>query len=315
MAVLIGKNSQNRISKGIAGLILLTLFTGCGQPQLPAIRVDGSSTVFQISAAASELIAETHPEINVVVKHSGTSSGMSKFLLEEVDICNASRQITPTEVELAESSGIEILEFAVALDGIAIAVNPKNDWVDSLTVEQLKTIWQPEATDQLMRWNQADPEWPDLEMKLYGPGTASGTFEYFTSAINGKQKASRSDYTASENDNTLVNGVAGDRGSLGYFGLAYYLENTDKLKLVAIDGGNGPVEPNEQTVKAGSYAPLSRPLYIYVNKKLLSRPEGKTFIQFYLENAAQMATLAKHVDAPEAMLKENLELLAAAIQN
>ncbi len=298
-----------------AWLLFSLLTVGCGQPHAPSIRIDGSSTVFPISAVASELVAEVHPEIDVVVKHSGTSSGMSKLLLEEVEICNASRQMTPSEVELAKSRGVEFLEFTVALDGIVVAVNPENDWVDSLTVDQLKNIWRPESTESLTRWSQANPSWPDVEFKLYGPGTASGTFEYFTTAVVGRQKASRSDYTASENDNTLVNGVAGDLGSLGYFGLAYYLENTDRLKLLSIDNGNGPVKPNEQTVRDGSYAPLSRPLFIYVNKKLLSREEGRTFVEFYLEKANELASLAKYVEAPDSTLEENKELLAMALSS
>ena len=294
-------------------LFVLASCSNSNTPQGGTIRIDGSSTVYPISAVASELISEVQPEINVVVKQSGTSSGMSKFLLREIDICDASRKIMKIELEKAAGAGIEVLEFTVALDGIAITVNPENDWVDSITVEQLKTIWKPEATDQVKKWSQVNPEWPDEEFKLYGPGTASGTFEYFTEEINGDKKASRSDYTASENDNTLVRGVTGDKGSLGYFGLAYYLENSDKLKLIAVDGGNGPVKPSEETVKDGSYTPLSRPLFIYVNKELLERPEGKAFVEFYLKNASKMAVQAKYVAAPEAVHEANAELLKTTL--
>jgi phosphate transport system substrate-binding protein len=290
--------------------------SGTQAPAAPlsgTIRIDGSSTVFPISAVASEMVAELHRDINVVVKQSGTSSGMGKFLLGEVDICDASRKIKDSELQQAQAQGIEVLEFTVALDGIAIVVHPKNDWVDTLTVEQLKSIWQPEATGETMLWNQVNPKWPEEAFKLYGPGTASGTFEYFTEVINGKKKASRSDYTASENDNTLVNGVAGDKGSLGYFGLAYYLENADKLKLIAVDGGQGPVQPSDATVKDGSYAPLSRPLFLYVNKQLLKRPEGKAFVEFYLQNASEMAVLAKYVEAPPAVQQANAEVLKTAL--
>ena len=213
------------------------------------IRIDGSSTVFPISAVAAELFAEVHPNVNVSVALSGTSSGMGKFLLKEIDICDASRGIKDSEVEKARKVGIEFIELTVALDGIAVVANPGNDWVSTMTVEQLKTIWQPEATDNIKSWSQVEPDWPEKEFKLYGPGTASGTFEYFTEVINGKKKASRSDYSPSENDNMLVRGVAGDDGALGYFGLAYYLENSDKLKLIAVDGGNGPVKPSDETVK------------------------------------------------------------------
>jgi len=291
---------------------------GCTQsdgPTIEAIRIDGSSTVFPISAVASERFAAEHPGVKVPVKQSGTSSGMSKFLLREIDICDASRQIKEVELEKAAGAGIEVLEFVVALDGIAVTVHPENDWVDMLTIEQLKALWKPEATDQVTKWSQINPQWPDEKLKLYGPGTASGTFEYFTKEINGKKKASRSDYTASENDNTLVRGVSGDKGALGYFGLAYYLENTDKLKLLAIDGGDGPVKPNVETVKNGSYRPLSRPLYIYVNKELLDRPEGREFVEFYLEHASEMAAQAKYVAAPGAAHQSNAELLESALED
>lgn len=279
------------------------------------IRIDGSSTVFPISAVASEMIAEVHPDINVVVKQSGTSSGMGKFLLGEVDICDASRKIKDSELDEAKAKGMDVLEFTVALDGIAVVANPQNDWVDTMTVAQLKSIWQPEATGETMKWNQVSAEWPEQDFKLFGPGTASGTFEYFTKVINGKKKASRSDYTASENDNTLVTGVAGNKGGLGYFGLAYYLENADKLKLIAVDGGNGPIKPSEATVKDGTYAPLSRPLFIYVNKKLLERAEGKAFIEFYLKNASEMAVKAKYVEAPPEVYQVNDELLKTALMS
>lgn len=319
----------NKVLKINTVLLVLAVFVvGCSKSSAPSdqsgsgtateelagtIRIDGSSTVFPISAVASELIVEDHPKIDVVVKQSGTSSGMGKFLLKEIDICDASREIKESELEKAKEVGIEVLEFTVALDGIAVTVNPENDWVDTMTVAQLKAIWQPEATDQMMKWNQVNPEWPEEDFKLYGPGTASGTFEYFTQVINGKKKASRSDYTASENDNTLVRGVSGDKGGLGYFGLAYYLENADKLKLIAVDGGEGPIKPSEETVKDGTYAPLSRPLYIYVNKELLSRPEGKAFIEFYLKNASEMAVMAKYVAAPESVHSANAEVLSVAL--
>ena len=298
-------------------------FAGCGSQQAAdqaagsfsgTIRIDGSSTVFPISAVASEMVAEVHPGINVVVKQSGTSSGMGKFLLGEVDICDASRKITDEEIEQAQAQGITPLQFTVALDGITVCVNPDNNWVDTMTVDQLKAIWQPEATGEVMQWNQVNPDWPAEDFKLYGPGTASGTFEYFTKVVNGKKKASRSDYTASENDNTLVKGVAGDKGSLGYFGLAYYLENPEKLKLIAIDGGNGPVKASDQSVKDGTYVPLSRPLYIYVNHQLLDRPEGKAFVEFYLERASEMAVKAKYVAAPESVHTANAALLAQTLE-
>ena len=259
------------------------------------------------------MFGELHPRVKIPVGVKGTSAGMGQFLLNEIDICDASRSIKDSELEKAKEAGIEVLEFTVALDGIAVVVNPQNDWVDTLTVEQLKTIWQPEATGSLMNWNQVNAEWPEEEFKLYGPGVASGTFEYFTQVINGEKKASRSDYQPSENDNMLVRGVAGDKGGLGYFGLAYYLENAEKLKLIAVDGGKGPVEPSDETVKDGSYAPLSRPLFIYVNAELLKRPEGKAFIKFYLDNAADLAVKAKYVAAPDSVNSKNAELFQATV--
>lgn len=277
------------------------------------IRINGSSTVYPISAVASEMFGELHPRVKIPVGVKGTSAGMGQFLLNEIDICDASRSIKDSELEQAKEAGIEVLEFTVALDGIAVVANPQNDWVDTMTVEQLKMIWQPEATGSVMNWNQVNAEWPDVEFKLYGPGVASGTFEYFTEVINGEKKASRSDYQPSENDNMLVRGVAGDKGGLGYFGLAYYLENADKLKLIAIDGGNGPVKPSEETVKNGSYAPLSRPLFIYVNAELLKRPEGKAFIEFYLKNADDLAVKAKYVASPETTHSKNSETFQAAL--
>jgi len=304
--------SKTHLKKYVIWLALAVLVTGC-KDALPTIRIDGSSTVYPISAVAAERFAENQPAVNVTVSVSGTSAGMGRFLRNEIDICDASRGIKDSEVEEAKAAGIEFLEFTVALDGIAVVVHPKNDWVKTMTVDQLKTIWQPEATGEVMKWNQVNTEWPEEKFKLYGPGTASGTFEYFTEVINGKKKASRSDYSPSENDNMLVNGVAGDKGSLGYFGLAYYIENAAKLKLIAVDGGNGPVKPSDVTVKDGSYAPLSRPLFIYVNTRLIQRPEGEAFVQFYLDNAAEMAVQAKYVAAPESVLDNNQKLMKTAL--
>lgn len=284
-----------------------------GEELTGTIRINGSSTVYPISVVAAEMFGDTHPKVKIPVGVKGTSAGMGQFLLEEIDICDASRGIKDSELEKAKEAGIEVLEFTVGLDGIAVVVNPGNNWVDTMTVEQLKTIWRPEATDEVTHWNQVNAEWPNVEFKLYGPGTASGTFEYFTQVINGEKKASRSDYQPSENDNMLVRGVAGDKGGLGYFGLAYYLENVEKLKLIGVDGGKGPVKPSEETVKNGSYAPLSRPLYIYVNADLLKRPEGKAFVKFYLDNAAELAVKAKYVAAPNVVNNKNAEIFEAAL--
>lgn len=239
---------------------------------------------------------------------------MGKFLLEEIDICDASRPIKDKERNEAKEKGIEFVEFIVGQDGLAVVAHPENDWCDSMTVEQLKTIWSPEATETVMKWSDVNPEWPDQPFKLYGPGTASGTFEYFTGAIVGKKNSSRSDYEKNEDDNILVRGVANDKGALGYFGFAYYAENPDKLKLIAVDGGDGPVKPSEPTIIDGTYKPLSRPLYIYVNVEAMKRPEVAAFVKYYVENAAELAKEAQYVAASAETHANNLELLKAALK-
>lgn len=274
-----------------------------------SIRIDGSSTVFPISQAAAELFGDEQPDVRVSVSQSGTSAGIGKLFAEEIDICDASRPMTDSEIEQAKAAGVDFLEFIVGQDGLAVVVNPQNDWCDQITVKQLKSIWRPEADGAILAWNQIDPQWPDVPLKLYGPGTASGTFEYFTEIVVGKKKASRPDYTPSENDNMLVRGVAGEKGGLGYFGYAYYAENKDKLKLVAVDGGDGPVLPSGETVKDGSYSPLSRPLFIYVNKSRLNRPELAAFVAFYVRNADQLAADANYVPVGEQTAAANAELL------
>ena len=219
------------------------------------------------------------PKVKVSVGSAGTSGGMKKFVAGEIDICDASRKIKETEQEQCAAAGIEYIELTVAFDGLSVVVNPGNDWIDCLTVEQLKTIWRPESGETVMKWSDVNPDWPDEELKLYGPGTDSGTFDYFTAAINGEERASRADYTASENDNLLVRGVASDKGALGYFGYAYYAENKDQLKLLAIDGGNGCVAPDDTTVRDGSY-PYTKDL-AFVTR---GPPQGEAaaFIDFTL---------------------------------
>jgi phosphate transport system substrate-binding protein len=278
------------------------------------IRVDGSSTVFPISEAIAEAFGEVEPSIRVPVSQNGTSAGMGKFLAKENDLCNASRPIKDEEKQKAQEAGIEYVEFTVAFDGLAVVVNPENTWCDAITVDELKAMWRPEADGETTNWNQVNPDWPDLPLKLFGAGTASGTFEYFTEAICGEAKASRSDYTASEDDNMLVRGVAGEKGGLGYFGYAYYAQNKDKLKLLAVDGGNGPVLPSRETVLDGSYKPLSRPLFIYVNKASLHRPEVAAFVKFYLDHAAEMAAEVDYVPVTDEIAQRNQETLKAALQ-
>lgn len=252
------------------------------------ISIDGSSTVYPITEAIAEEYRAEAPRTDITIGVSGTGGGFQKFGRGEVAITNASRPIKEDERAIAEGNGISFVELEVAYDGLAVVVNPENDWVNCFTVEQLKKIWEPGAQGTITRWNQIDPSWPDEEIHLFGPGVASGTFDYFTEAVVGKSGSSRGDYTASEDDNVLVQGVSGDKFGLGFFGLAYYQENSDKLRMVAVDGGEGCVEPTAETVSDGSYAPLSRPLYIYVNSSSLENPAVIDFVEFYLNEAPQL---------------------------
>lgn len=247
------------------------------------IVIDGSSTVYLITEAMAEEFRKKHPQVNIMVGISGTGGGFKKFCNGETDINDASRPIKSSEMEQCQKNGIEYIELPVGYDGIAVVVNPQNDWVDYMTVEELKKIWEPDAQGKITRWNQIRPNWPDKPINLYGPGADSGTYEYFTEAIVGKAGQSRGDYQASEDDNVLVHGVASDTFALGYFGLAYYEENKDKLKIVPIDKGAGPVAPSFETVSDGTYQPLSRPLFIYIKRTSADRPEVEAFIRFYLD--------------------------------
>lgn len=248
-----------------------------------SVTIDGSSTVQPVSAAMAEEFQILHRGVRVTVGTSGTGGGFKKFCNGETDISNASRRIGPEEREACAANGIEPIEIPVALDGLTVVVNPENDWAECMTVEELRRLWQPGST--IERWSQIRAGWPDEEIVLYGPGTDSGTFDYFTEAIVGEEDASRSDYTASEDDNVLVVGVAGDPTSIGYFGYAYYDENRDKLNAVAIDGGEGCVTPTPETIESGTYQPLSRPLFLYVRRDALERLVVREFVRFYLESA------------------------------
>jgi phosphate transport system substrate-binding protein len=249
------------------------------------ILIDGSSTVYLISQAAAEEFMRISKDVNVAVAESGTGGGFKKFSNGEIDIAGASRPIEKEEIDACAANGVEFIELPVAFDGLSVVVNPSNDWCDTLTVAELKKIWEPNST--VKNWSDIRAGFPNKPIKLFGAGSDSGTFDYFTEAIVGKKKASRPDYTQSEDDNVLVQGVAGEPNGLGYFGLAYYLENQSKLKLVKIDNGSGGVAPSIETVNNGTYAPLSRPLFIYVNKKALDRPEVAAFVDFYLSGAGQ----------------------------
>ncbi|MCF6095574.1 PstS family phosphate ABC transporter substrate-binding protein [Thermovorax subterraneus] len=271
------------------------------------IEIDGSSTVYPITEAVAEEFMKLYPEVNVTVGVSGTGGGFKRFVVGEIDISDASRPIKEEEIEKAKQNGIEFIELPVAYDGITVVVNKENDWVDSLTIEELKKIWSPDS--KVTKWSDIRPGWPEQRINLYGPGTDSGTFEYFTEAVNGKARESRFDYTASEDDNVLVQGVSQDKYALGYFGFAYYLENKDRLKAVKIDSGTGPVEPTMETIREGTYKPLSRPIFIYVSKKSLERPEVKEFVKFYMENAGKLASEVGYVPMAENVYEDNLAKL------
>jgi phosphate transport system substrate-binding protein len=289
---------------GTLSLVLVSLFTmGTFNPvssQDKIIRIDGSSTVYPITeAVAEEFQKAKRGAIKVTVGISGTGGGFKKFTRGEIDISNASRPIVKREIDAAKETAIDFIELPVAYDGLAVMVNPKNNWVTSMTVAELKRIWEPAAERIIMRWNQINPAWPDIPLNLYGAGVDSGTFDYFTEAIVGKSRSSRGDFTASEDDNILVQGISADRGALGFFGYAYYAENSDKLKLVAVDGGRGAILPSEKTVMDGTYSPLSRPIFIYVNKKSADRPEVKEFVEFYLKHAPKLVKQVKYIPLPE----------------
>jgi len=264
------------------------------------IQIDGSSTVFPITEAVAEEFQKAKKgKVKVTVGISGTGGGFKKFCRGETDISDASRPILKQEMESCKQAGIEFIELPIAYDALTVIVNPKNDWVKALTVPDLKKMWEPAAQGKVTNWNQVRSEWPNAPLKLFGPGADSGTFDYFTEAIVGKAKSSRGDFTASEDDNVLVQGIANDRNALGYFGFSYYIENQKKLRAVAVDGGKGPVAPSAKTVEDGTYQPLSRPIFIYVSKKAIDKAEVKEFVDFYLKNAPNLVKQVKYVALPK----------------
>lgn len=271
------------------------------------IEIDGSSTVFPVSEAVAEEFHKIHPDVRVNVGVSGTGGGFKRFTAGETDISDASRPIKDTEAQAAADNGIEYYPLRVAMDGLSVLVSPDNDFVECLSVEQLKAIWEPGSA--VSNWNDVDPAFPDKKIVLYGPDTDSGTFDYFTEEVVGEVQASRADYTASADDNVLVQGIAGGRYSLGYFGYSYYAENADKLKLVSVDSGNGCVTPTSETIENGTYSPLSRPLFIYVSKQSLERPEVKAFVEFYLDNAAELAQEVGYIRLGEAEYAANRDMI------
>lgn len=270
---------------------------GAGSDLSGAIVIDGSSTVAPLATLVAEKFEGANPGVSVTVGTSGTGGGFEKFCAGETDVSNASRAIKDEEVALCGDGGIEYTELLVANDGIAIVANPENDWATCLTVDQLSAIWGPDST--ATSWKDIDPSFPDEPLKLYGPGTDSGTFDFFTDAINGEEGASRTDYSPSEDDNVTIQGVTGEKGGLGYFGLSYYEENADKLKLIEVDNGSGCVAPSAETVQAGDYAPLSRPLYMYVSAAAAERPEVLAFAEFLRDNQETLNTEALFVPLSE----------------
>ena len=261
------------------------------------VSVDGSSTVFPVTEAVAEEFGKVHPKVRVTVGISGTGGGFKKFCSGEIDINDASRHIKDKEIKVAKENGVEYIEIPVAYDGLSVVVNKKNDFIDYLTVDELNAIWKYGST--MKTWSDVRPNWPNQEIKLYGPGTDSGTVDQFKEAIIGKKNNIRSDFTKSEDDNVLVTGVAGSKYALGFFGYAYYAENKSKLKVVPIDGGNGAVSPTSKTINDGSYSPLSRPIFIYVNPEAAKRPEVDAFVTFYLDNAASLAGEVGYVGMPD----------------
>lgn len=314
--------------KGIRGSLLVALVAAgtlvaaaapAAMAQNRVVKVDGSSTVFPITQAVAEDFQKANKGVKVTVGIVGSGGGMAKLLKGEIDIADSSRPITQGEVDEAKAKGVEFIELPVAFDALTVVINKQNTWAEQMTVEELKKLWEPEAEKKITKWSDIRPGWPDNKIQLYGPGTNDGTFFYFTEAIVGKPKSSRSDFTASEDDNTLVRGVAGSKYAIGYFGYAYYIAHKDQLKAVSVQWDKNlvtkePVAPSQQAVENGSYAPLSRPLFIYVNKQAAqNRPEVKAFVDYYLTHAGKLAAEVKYVALP-AKAYELLESRFAKLQ-
>jgi phosphate transport system substrate-binding protein len=263
------------------------------------IRIDGSSTVYTITEAIAEEYLIVHPGTRLTIGVSGTGGGFKKFARGETVISNASRPISQSEMDDCYKNDITFIELPVAYDGLAVIVNPRNTWVNELTVAELKKIWEPAAQNNIMKWSQVRSGFPDMTLKLFGPGTASGTFDYFTETVVGKSGSSRGDYMPSEDDHVLIQGVAGDLNALGFVGLAYYEENTDKLKLLGVNAGGGPVKPDFKSIREGNYIPLTRSIFIYVSDKATHHPEIVNFVKYYLKNAARLAGDVGYVPLPE----------------
>jgi phosphate transport system substrate-binding protein len=298
--------------RGTLVLCLLTaaLAAGCGGASGPTILADGSSTVGPFTTQAAENFKQVDSGVEVTVGISGTGGGFERFCADETDLSNASRPIEADEEQLCAEAGVEYVELPVANDALTVVVNPANDWATCLTVEQLKTIWEPGS--KVESWSDVDPSFPDEPLRLYGAGTDSGTFDYFTGAIVGEEGKSRTDYQATEDDNVTVEGVSGDTGALGYFGFSYYEENSDAVKAVEIDGGSGCVAPSVETAQDGTYTPLSRPLFVYAKTSSLDRPEVAEFLQYTVDNGADIAEQAQFVPLTAEQLADTRSKLDAA---
>jgi phosphate transport system substrate-binding protein len=303
-----------RIIVPALALAIPAFLTACGGGDSAAsggrIQIDGSSTVYPVSqAVAEEFMLGEGQGVRVTVSQSGTGGGFQRFCVGETEISDASRPIKPEEEELCAQNGVEPVPFEVSKDGITVVVNPDNTFVDCLTVGELNDIWAPGS--QVQMWSDVRSEWPNQDIKLYGPGTDSGTFDYFTEAIMGEEDASRQDYTASEDDNVLVQGVAGDPGALGYFGYAYYAENTDRLKEIGVDAGSGCVVPTLETIASGEYAPLARPMFIYVKRSVLARDDVRRFVEYYMSAAEELVPQVGYVPLAAETYRSNLQQVQA----
>jgi phosphate transport system substrate-binding protein len=288
-------------------LITLLLLLPAVITQAQVIKLDGSSTVFPISEAVAEDF-QNSTKFKVTVGISGTGGGFKKFCRGEIDISDASRPILKSEMEVCKAAGIQYYELPIAYDALTVVVSSKNTWLNSITIEELKKIWEPAAQAKITNWKQVNPAYPNAPMKLYGPGADSGTFDYFTEAVVGKAKSSRGDFTASEDDNVLVQGVSQDTNALGYFGFSYFDANRDRLKALPIitKAGAKAISPSVETVMDGSYQPFSRPLFIYVNIKSYEKPEIKRFVEFYMKNGPRLIAEVKYVPLPAHAYEYNL---------
>ena len=300
------------------GMTFLFAIIGCSSEEISStsnsdtapltgtVEVDGSSTVAPVSEAVAEEFKKQFPKTNVLVGVSGSGGGFKRFVIGETDISNASRDIKPSEAEKAKANGIDFAELRIGMDGLSVMVNTKNTFVDCLTIAELKKIWEPGSL--INNWNEIRSSFPDQKLRLYGPGTDSGTFDFFTDEINGQSGASRDDYTMSEDDNVVVQGISGDQNSLGYFGYAYYEANKDKLKVIGIDSGEGCIVPSAETIDDASYKPLTRPLYIYVNKSSYTNKKVvKEFVDFYMQEAGALTAEVGYVPLKDEEYKANLD--------